>query len=47
MEMGIDWLYPKPKSNFLPFGNTKNLQKQEKAKEKVEYLGFWDAGGDL
>ena len=43
-ELGIDRLYPEPKSNFLPFGSPKSQQKQIITQENVKIPDFGGRG---
>ena len=45
-ELGIDRLYPEPKSNFLPFGSPKSPKNTKtKTQENVKIPDFWGRGG--
>ena len=44
-ELGIDRLYPEPKSNFLPFGSPKSPKSKYKIEENVKIPDFWGKGG--
>ena len=35
-ELGIDRLYPEPKSNFLPFGSPKSPKRKSKTQENIK-----------
>ena len=43
-ELGIDRLYPEPKSNFLPFGSPKSKQKHIKTQDNAKIPVFFGGG---